>query len=152
MRVILNQLKGGREAFYDPARRYLILVNDLAEYSLWPDALAVPPGWQALRTGLGRQPAMAAVDRCTQIPRITTAIATPAVDAAEEIARRAAERPDATSTQWRSPPRHYSRQVCARGSAHAGQRTQQKVQLRGHRTSSPAVDADLHGRWAACRG
>ncbi|AJT63198.2 hypothetical protein T261_1512 [Streptomyces lydicus] len=105
MRVILNQLKGGREAFYDPARRYLILVNDLAEYSLWPDALAVPPGWQALRTGLGRQPAMAAVDRCTQIPRITTAIATPAVDAAEEIARRAAERPDATSTQWSSPPR-----------------------------------------------
>ncbi|UKY54619.1 amino acid adenylation domain-containing protein [Streptomyces inhibens] len=83
--------------FDDPTRRYSILVNDLSEYSLWPDESAIPPGWQVLRTGLGRQAAMAAVDRCTQIPHTAAAIAAPAVDPAEAIARRAAERPDATA-------------------------------------------------------
>ncbi|AJT63313.3 Dimodular nonribosomal peptide synthase [Streptomyces lydicus] len=83
--------------FDDPTRRYSILVNDLAEYSLWPDELTVPPGWQALRTGLDRQAATAAVDRCRQAPRIAAAVTGPAVDPAEEIARQAAERPDANA-------------------------------------------------------
>ncbi|WP_310723545.1 amino acid adenylation domain-containing protein [Streptomyces sp. N2A] len=87
--------------FDDPTRLYSILVNDLAEYCLWPDELEVPPGWQAVRTGLGWQAAMAVVDQGTMAPRNTVASAhlagSPGIDVVQEIARRVAERPDAAA-------------------------------------------------------
>ncbi|MGY5124297.1 MbtH family NRPS accessory protein [Streptomyces nigrescens] len=77
-------------------------MNDLAEHSLWPTELAVPAGWRVLRTGLGRQAAMEAVDQCAQSPRTGAAIAGPGVELVAEIARRATERPDAAAVLTRS--------------------------------------------------
>ncbi|MEW2071350.1 amino acid adenylation domain-containing protein [Streptomyces sp. NPDC007346] len=86
----------------DPARRHSVLVNDFAERSLWPAELAAPAGWWALRTGLGQQAAMAAVDQCEQSPPTRVGIPDPRTDLIAEIANRAAERPDATAVLTRS--------------------------------------------------
>jgi MbtH protein len=34
--------------FEDDAAVYRVLVNDLGQYSLWPDQLAVPAGWRTV--------------------------------------------------------------------------------------------------------
>ena len=35
--------------------RYLVLVNDLGQHSLWPESIDVPPGWQVVFGGGERQ-------------------------------------------------------------------------------------------------
>lgn len=34
---------------------YLVLVNDLGQHSLWPEAIDVPAGWQVVFGGAERQ-------------------------------------------------------------------------------------------------
>jgi MbtH protein len=35
--------------FEDPDGRYLVLVNDEGQYSLWPSFIDVPPGWTVVK-------------------------------------------------------------------------------------------------------
>jgi MbtH protein len=46
--------------FDDTEGRFLVLVNDEAQYSLWPAARAVPDGW---RTAHGEDSLARAMDR-----------------------------------------------------------------------------------------
>lgn len=45
--------------FDPPDGGYLVLVNTLGEYSLWPDGLAVPGGWAVVHGPAGH-------DRCLE--------------------------------------------------------------------------------------
>jgi MbtH protein len=44
--------------FDDASGRFRILVNEQEQYSLWPDDLDVPEGWESVRSGLGHQEAL----------------------------------------------------------------------------------------------
>ena len=41
--------------FEDPAGTYYALVNDQDQYSLWPQAVAVPAGWEVAHGPADRQ-------------------------------------------------------------------------------------------------
>ncbi len=41
--------------FADPEGRFLVLVNDQDQYSLWPSRREVPAGWQTVRAEDSRQ-------------------------------------------------------------------------------------------------
>ncbi|MFF2045037.1 amino acid adenylation domain-containing protein [Kitasatospora sp. NPDC058170] len=91
------------DPFDDPQRRYQVLRNDTAEYSLWPEELAVPRGWRAVLTDVGRDEALAAIDAWPAPPpgqapgqapdRNQTPDRTGALDPVEAVARHAADRP-----------------------------------------------------------
>lgn len=49
--------------FDDPDAQYLVLVNDEAQYSLWPVFAAVPDGWTVAQQATARQDALAFVER-----------------------------------------------------------------------------------------
>jgi MbtH protein len=40
--------------FEDENSSYLVLINDEGQYSLWPRAIEVPPGWSVAFEGAGR--------------------------------------------------------------------------------------------------
>ena len=44
--------------FEDPDGRYLVLVNDEGQYSLWPAFAAVPAGWRIARQETDRRSAL----------------------------------------------------------------------------------------------
>ncbi|WP_448330967.1 MbtH family protein [Streptomyces sp. DSM 41534] len=44
--------------FDDADARYLVLVNDEGQYSLWPVFAEVPAGWTAVHGPDGRQPCL----------------------------------------------------------------------------------------------
>jgi MbtH protein len=44
--------------FEDPAGRYLVLVNDEGQYSLWPSFADVPAGWVIALAETDRQSAL----------------------------------------------------------------------------------------------
>ncbi|MFG3052204.1 amino acid adenylation domain-containing protein [Kitasatospora sp. NPDC048239] len=89
------------DPFDDPRRRYQVLRNDSAEYSLWPEELAVPHGWWAVLRDTGRDEALAAIDAWPAPPRGHTRDQahdrTPAsarvLDPVEAVARHAVDRP-----------------------------------------------------------
>jgi MbtH protein len=41
--------------FEDPDGRYLVLVNDEGQHSLWPDFIDVPAGWRGVHGPADRQ-------------------------------------------------------------------------------------------------
>lgn len=41
--------------FEDPDGRYLVLINDEEQYSLWPSFIAVPDGWKIAKDESSRQ-------------------------------------------------------------------------------------------------
>lgn len=41
--------------FEDPDGRYLVLVNDEGQHSLWPDFIDVPAGWRQVHGPADRQ-------------------------------------------------------------------------------------------------
>lgn len=49
--------------FDDAEGRFLVLVNDEAQYSLWPAARAVPDGWRTAHGEDSRQACLDYVDR-----------------------------------------------------------------------------------------
>ncbi|MEU3567842.1 MbtH family protein [Kitasatospora sp. NPDC036755] len=49
--------------FDDPDARYLVLVNPLGQYSLWPAFAQVPPGWRTAHGQGTRDECLAYVDR-----------------------------------------------------------------------------------------
>jgi MbtH protein len=49
--------------FDDTDGRFLVLVNDEAQYSLWPAARAVPDGWRTAHGEDSRQACLDYVDR-----------------------------------------------------------------------------------------
>jgi uncharacterized protein YbdZ (MbtH family) len=48
--------------FEDPDATYLVLVNDEAQYSLWPATTAVPAGWEVVSGPGPRDQMVAYVD------------------------------------------------------------------------------------------
>lgn len=44
--------------FDDPDGRYLVLINDEAQYSLWPSFAEVPPGWAVALAETDRESAL----------------------------------------------------------------------------------------------
>lgn len=48
--------------FDDPDAQYLVLVNDEAQYSLWPVFAAVPAGWTVAQQAAARQDALAFIE------------------------------------------------------------------------------------------
>ncbi len=44
--------------FEDPEGRYLVLINDELQYSLWPSFIDVPAGWTIKLAETGRQEAL----------------------------------------------------------------------------------------------
>ncbi len=46
-----------------PTKRYLVLMNDEEQYSLWPAAKAVPAGWRAVGQEGSEQECLDYVDR-----------------------------------------------------------------------------------------
>ena len=48
--------------FDDPSGRFRVLINGRGQYSLWPEDLEVPAGWETVRAALGRQEALEHVD------------------------------------------------------------------------------------------
>ncbi|MEV5015469.1 MbtH family protein [Streptomyces sp. NPDC053780] len=49
--------------FEDADGRYLVLVNDEGQYSLWPEAVRVPDGWRCARPADSRQSSLDFVER-----------------------------------------------------------------------------------------
>ncbi len=49
--------------FDDPDARYLVLVNDEGQHSLWPEALPRPDGWEQVFGPDGRDACTGYVDR-----------------------------------------------------------------------------------------
>jgi MbtH protein len=49
--------------FDDPEGRFLVLVNDEGQYSLWPSFAEVPDGWTVALAETDRQSAVDFVDR-----------------------------------------------------------------------------------------
>lgn len=47
--------------FDDPDATYLVLVNDEGQHSLWPEFLAVPPGWTQAHGPADREDCLAYV-------------------------------------------------------------------------------------------
>jgi len=41
--------------FEDPEGRYVVLVNDEGQHSLWPARIAVPEGWQTVKDESSKQ-------------------------------------------------------------------------------------------------
>jgi MbtH protein len=48
--------------FEDPQARYLVLVNDENQHSLWPSFAEVPAGWRIVLTETDRQSCLDYVD------------------------------------------------------------------------------------------
>lgn len=48
--------------FEDPDARYLVLVNEAGEYSLWRTFLGVPSGWRVVHEAAGHAAALAYVE------------------------------------------------------------------------------------------
>ncbi|UFZ02692.1 MbtH family protein [Bradyrhizobium ontarionense] len=48
--------------FEDPEARYLVLINDEGQYSLWPAFADVPPGWEVRLRDAARAEALAFVN------------------------------------------------------------------------------------------
>ncbi|WP_031470158.1 MbtH family protein [Sciscionella sediminilitoris] len=44
--------------FEDPDGRYLVLINDELQYSLWPSFVEVPDGWKVVLEETDRQSAL----------------------------------------------------------------------------------------------
>ncbi|MFJ2743757.1 MbtH family protein [Streptomyces sp. NPDC087440] len=49
--------------FEDDSREYLVLRNAEEQYSLWPDTMQVPAGWNVVNGPAPRQKAIEFVDR-----------------------------------------------------------------------------------------
>jgi MbtH protein len=49
--------------FEDDAATYLVLVNDEAQYSLWPSFIDVPRGWRVAQPATSRQASLEYVER-----------------------------------------------------------------------------------------
>ncbi|MFI9842488.1 MbtH family protein [Nonomuraea sp. NPDC051941] len=49
--------------FEDPDRMYRALVNEEGQYSLWPDHLPVPHGWETVYGPAGRDECLGHVER-----------------------------------------------------------------------------------------
>ncbi|GAB1340056.1 MbtH family protein [Streptomyces sp. E-15] len=49
--------------FEDPDARYLVLVNDENQHSLWPEFVPVPDGWQRRFGPDGRTECLAHIER-----------------------------------------------------------------------------------------
>lgn len=47
--------------FDEPGGRFLVLVNDEGQYSLWPEFVEVPAGWQVALPATSRDAALAYV-------------------------------------------------------------------------------------------
>ncbi|MUL43441.1 MbtH family protein [Streptomonospora sp. PA3] len=48
--------------FDDPEGRFLVLVNDEEQHSLWPEFAAVPEGWRQVLGPVDRESALAYVE------------------------------------------------------------------------------------------
>ncbi|MFD0776784.1 MbtH family protein [Streptomonospora algeriensis] len=48
--------------FDDPEGRFLVLVNDEDQHSLWPEFAAVPEGWRQVHGPVDREAALAYVE------------------------------------------------------------------------------------------
>jgi MbtH protein len=48
--------------FDDDNGTFSVLVNDLGQHCLWPQAVAVPAGWRAVRSAVSRADALAYVE------------------------------------------------------------------------------------------
>jgi MbtH protein len=44
--------------FDDPDGRFLVLVNDEGQHSLWPEFADIPPGWTKVFGVAGREPCL----------------------------------------------------------------------------------------------
>ncbi|AYN43226.1 MbtH family protein [Streptomyces dangxiongensis] len=55
--------------FEQPDARYLVLVNDAAQYSLWPSRAAVPAGWSVALAAASRQACLDHVEAHRPDPR-----------------------------------------------------------------------------------
>jgi MbtH protein len=49
--------------FEDPDGRYLVLVNDEGQHSLWPVFIDFPAGWEVVHGEAGRQDCLAYIEK-----------------------------------------------------------------------------------------
>jgi MbtH protein len=53
----------------DDTRRYLVVVNDEEQYSIWLDGTPVPAGWREVGVAGGRAECLAHIERVWTDPR-----------------------------------------------------------------------------------